>query len=149
MILIIGYGNPLRSDDAIGQRIAEMMEQRLNDVQVQVVYQLTPELVESVRHAEWVFFIDARVGETLGKIIQEAVEPQAGAGAFTHNVSPATLLGAVQEFYGMTPRGILISIVGASFDYGSQLSPKLNHLLRSLADQVESIIQNKKEKHHA
>ena len=47
MILVIGYGNPLRGDDAIGHRIAQMMEQRLPDdeVQIQTVYQLTPELV--------------------------------------------------------------------------------------------------------
>ncbi len=43
MMLIIGYGNPLRSDDAIGQRLAQMMEQRLKPEVVQVItaYQLT------------------------------------------------------------------------------------------------------------
>ncbi|MEP7293735.1 MAG: hydrogenase maturation protease, partial [Chloroflexota bacterium] len=65
MILIIGYGNPLRSDDAIGQRIAEMMEKRLKLEAVQVItaYQLTPELVEPIRDAQLVVFIDARVGQ--------------------------------------------------------------------------------------
>ena len=48
MILILGYGNPLRSDDALGQRVAQALRQRLKggDFQVQTAYQLTPELVD-------------------------------------------------------------------------------------------------------
>ena len=30
MILIIGYGNPLRSDDAVGQHVAKELQQRLH-----------------------------------------------------------------------------------------------------------------------
>lgn len=143
MILIVGYGNPLRGDDAVGQQMALVMEQRLKgeEIQVMTAYQLTPELVEPVRHARLVIFIDARVGETPGMIIQETVEPETGAGAFTHNVSPVILLGAAHELYGATPVGILISIVGATFDYSSELSPQLNRMLPILTDQVEEIIK--------
>ncbi|MEO8391518.1 MAG: hydrogenase maturation protease [Chloroflexota bacterium] len=61
MILIIGYGNPLRSDDAIGQQIAQAMKDRLNrsDVEVLLTYQLTPELIYSISEAQLVVFIDA------------------------------------------------------------------------------------------
>lgn len=143
MITIIGYGNPLRSDDAIGQRLAQIMEQRLKPeaIEVMTAYQLTPELVEPIRHAQLVIFIDARVGKTPGKIVWEDVEPEAGGGAFTHHVSPGTLLGAVDALYGAKPAGILISIVGADFDYGSDLSQQLNRMLPELAEQVEAIIQ--------
>ncbi len=142
MILIIGYGNPLRSDDAIGQHLVRLLERRLRgSVEVFTAYQLTPELVEPVSHARLVIFIDARVGETPGTMIQEIVEPAADAGAFTHNVSPGTLLGAAKTLYGATPKGILISIAGAVFDYGSELSPELNRLLPALADQVEAVLK--------
>jgi hydrogenase maturation protease len=147
VILIIGYGNPLRSDDAIGQRIAQMMERRLKGETIEVItaYQLTPELVEPIRDAQRVIFVDARVGEKPGTVMQESVIPETGAGAFTHNVSPGTLLGAAGELYGMTPAGILISIVGVCFDYGSDLSPELNRVLPDIADRVEAMIKTNEE----
>jgi hydrogenase maturation protease len=143
MILIIGYGNPLRTDDAIGQHIAGMMEERLKYEAAQVItaYQLTPELVEPIRYAHLVIFIDARVGSTPGKITWENVDPQPGAGAFTHNVTPSSLLDATHELYGVKPASILISIMGADFEYGNDLSPELNRMLTNIADQIETIIQ--------
>jgi hydrogenase maturation protease len=144
MILVIGYGNPLRSDDGIGQRIATLMEQRLKHESLRVLtaYQLTPELVAPIREAQLVIFIDARVGSQAGIVLSEVVEPQTTVnGAFTHNVSPGILLGAAFELYGVKPSGVLISIVGADFDYGSELSEQMNRLLPEIADQVESIIK--------
>lgn len=144
MILLIGYGNSLRSDDGIGQRLAAIMERRLQAAGEQVnaicQHQLMPELVEPIRHARQVIFIDARVGETPGLVSAEVVTPAAGMGAFTHNASPSTLLGAAQALFGATPKGILISIVGADFGYGSELSPQLVALLPEIADQVEGAI---------
>ena len=143
MMLIIGYGNPLRSDDAIGQRLAQLMEERLKPEAIQVIsaYQLTPELVEPIRDAEMVIFIDARVGQRPGKVIWENVAPEMSTGAFTHHVSPGTLLGAADELYAFKPEGILISIVGADFEYGSELSSHLNGMLPEIIDQVEAIIK--------
>ena len=143
MILIIGYGNPLRTDDAIGQHIARIMQERLKYEMLKILtaYQLTPELVEPIRHAQLVIFIDARVGSVPGKITWENVDPQSGAGAFTHNVSPSSLLHAAHELYGAKPAGILISIIGADFEYGNDLSPEMNRMLPSIADQIETIIQ--------
>jgi len=144
MILIIGYGNPLRSDDAIGQQIAQTMQDRLerSDVEVQLVYQLTPELVESVSHACLVVFIDARVGGKPGEVIHETLEPRSIAGAFTHNVTPMSLLSAAHDLYGALPDGILISIAGAGFDYGCELSPQLQNLLPLITDEVKTIIES-------
>ena len=55
----------------------------------------------------------------------------------------------------MNPTGLLISIVGADFDVGSELSAQLEAMLATVADQVESIIQknidlaHEEKKHHA
>lgn len=143
MILIIGYGNPLRGDDAVGQYIARLMEQRLRHETTAVItaYQLTPELIEPVSYADMIIFIDARVGATPGMIFCENVVPEVEANAFTHNVSPGTLLGAARELYGTTPDGILISIVGLSFDYSSELSPELSRILPDKANEIEAIIE--------
>jgi len=157
MILIIGYGNPLRGDDAIGQRIAERISRHSTRYEVRVLtaYQLTPELVEPISHAQLVVFIDARVDQVVGEILLETVEPLHGAGAFTHNVSPAALLGAARILYGVTPDGLLISIAGTSFDYSGELSPELSLMLPMMTKQVQDIIDTharatiEKETHHA
>ena len=144
-MLIIGYGNPLRTDDAIGQRMAQIMAQRLDDERLRMItaYQLTPELMEPISQARFVVFIDARVGSIPGEVLWEDVEPETGRPAFTHHVSPGTLLGAAQDLYGASPTGILISIVGADFEYGSDLSAAFNNMLPDLAARVESIIKTK------
>jgi hydrogenase maturation protease len=157
MILAIGYGNPLRSDDAIGQQVAWDLRQHFeeNDLSVRVDYQLTPELAELARHFDVVVFIDARVGETPGAVIQETVQPCAGSCAFTHNLTPATLLGMANEFYGTNSTGLLISIVGEKFDYGLHLSPRLTRLLPAITTQTADIIkqhsriQTHEANHHA
>ncbi len=144
MILVIGYGNPLRRDDGIGQRIATLMEQRLKPEALRVLtaYQLTPELVAPIRDAQLVIFIDARVGDLTGTVISEVVEPQTAVnGAFTHQVSPSILLGAASELYGVKPSGLLVSIIANDFDYGTELSEDMNRLVPEIADQVESIIK--------
>jgi hydrogenase maturation protease len=143
VILIIGYGNSLRGDDGLGQRVAGELEHRLNPetVHVLLAHQLTPELVEPIRQAKLVVFIDARVGETPGTIFQEVIQAQAGAAPFTHNMTPASLLAAAQELYGAAPTGILISIVGAAFDYGGALSSQLNLLLPTIVEQVVEIVE--------
>lgn len=143
MILIIGYGNPLRSDDAIGQQIAEVMKERLPCEAIRVItaYQLTPELVETIRLAKLVIFIDACLGTKPGKVFWEDVEPEGSTGAFTHHVTPKILLAAARELYAAKPAGILISIVGAHFDYSSRLSDELEQMRSEIADQVEGIIK--------
>jgi hydrogenase maturation protease len=144
MILIIGYGNPLRSDDAIGQHVARVMQQRLRHTKLQVhtTYQLVPELASLISSAEIVVFIDALMGGTPGEVLHEVVAPTEGVGSLTHHVTPGSLLAAASELYGKAPRGILISIVGEAFHYGSELSPELQHRLPTIAEQVKAIIES-------
>lgn len=157
MILIIGYGNPLRSDDAIGQQLAHAMQTYLPHLplHVQTCYQLVPELVSPISQARQVVFIDARANGTPGDLFHETVNPDTSAGAFTHHVTPGSLLAAAHELYGKAPRGILISITGASFGYGGELSPELQRKLPALIAQVKTIIESnaqfqlEKEKEHA
>lgn len=145
MILIIGYGNALRSDDAIGRVLARLLGQRLNqedDLRVYQVHQLTPELVERISGASHVIFIDARHGGKPGTVTSEAISPQIHDATFTHHVRPADLLGAALDWYGGSPRGLLISVVGASFEYGERLSTKITEMLPTILDEVDHLIRD-------
>jgi hydrogenase maturation protease len=143
MILIIGYGNPLRRDDAIGHHVIGALEQRhiRGDIRLVSVYQLTPELVYAIREAEMVIFIDARTGGKSGDIVQETIQPETGTGAFTHHFSPATLLGAVHSFYGTCPAAVLVSVTGSDFAYGETLSPCVRLAVPLVLLKVEDIIR--------
>src|SRR5579884_2097858 len=69
--LVIGYGNPLREDDAVGLRAAELV-----DSGAYRCHQLTPELASVVADASMVIFLDAARCEKPGEIRFSAVHPE-------------------------------------------------------------------------
>lgn len=75
--LIIGYGNPLRGDDAVGFLAAERLSRTIADpgVTVLAVHQITPELAEPVSRARRVIFMDASVGAERGQIRERPIRP--------------------------------------------------------------------------
>ena len=134
MALIIGYGSPLRTDDALGGLIA----QALGGISVG---QLTPELAEPISHTDVVVFIDASLDGTAGSIHCEKIEPQSNT-RLTHSSNPTALLSTAKTLYGFAPPAILISVTGASFEYGDVLSPQIQTLLPTIIQQVQAILQN-------
>ena len=93
--LILGYGNSLRGDDAVGPRLATI----LGGVAVQ---QLVPELAERLAAEERVIFVDARADLAPGDV---QLMPVDGESASTHWCSPGSLLRLALEVYGKAPRG--------------------------------------------
>jgi hydrogenase maturation protease len=146
MIMIVGYGNTLRSDDAIGWVLAQQLAQRLEssdvDVRLCLLHQLMPELVEQITEASYVIFLDAREGDAPGMIVCERVVAQPHENLFTHFINPAALLGAAQDWYNTAPHALLISVVGTSFEYGDTLAPEINGLLPRILDDVEELIRS-------
>lgn len=142
MILLIGYGNPLRGDDGVGDVLAQQLEQRLQNRPVQILtpHQLTPELVAVIANADLVIFIDAAEGEIAGRISCQMLMSQPVDGIFTHNATPSALLAAAHDWYGVKPAGLMISIVGESFGYSDRLSPTLTTLLPTIVDETEALI---------
>src|SRR5688572_26950641 len=97
MILIIGYGNPLRQDDGVGIQVVEQLQGLLHnripeEVEVIARHQLTPELVEPISRASYVIFVDAAESGTPGEIMELQVEHSPTPQPFTHNLTPAALL---------------------------------------------------------
>ena len=80
-LLIIGYGNPLRGDDAFGYRAAEELQASFIDHREAVilpVHQLTPELAADIARAARVVFIDAAAEGEPGKLASRSVVPASG-----------------------------------------------------------------------
>lgn len=136
MNLLIGYGNSLRRDDGLGPYLAERLR---HDREVITCTQLMPELAEPISQAERVVFLDAGIDETPGKVTSERVEPLLITGAFTHNVTPGSLVAAASGLYGASPPALLISITGASFDYGCDFSPAIQARLPEIVRLVDEL----------
>jgi hydrogenase maturation protease len=129
-ILVIAYGNPLRCDDGLAWRAAEKLSQlNLSNLEIITCHQLTPELAVPLSQAAAVFFIDAaRVGVP-GDLACAPLKPQLLSGIFTHECSPASLLGLAQELYGRCAPAFTISVCGECFDHGEILSAKVEESL--------------------
>jgi hydrogenase maturation protease len=138
-VLIIGYGNPLRGDDAFGYRAAEELQALFldhRDVVVLPVHQLTPELAADIARAGRVVFIDAAAEGEPGKLVCRPVLPAAASAAgFTHSAAPEGLLGMALALYGNAPPAVLYSVRGESFACGAALTPPVE---RALAEAVRA-----------
>ena len=75
-VLVVGYGNELRGDDAAGPRVAAAVAALgLQNVRVRILHQLTPELSEEISRARAVVFADASVGAVGAEVQVVPLEP--------------------------------------------------------------------------
>jgi hydrogenase maturation protease len=150
MILVIGYGNPLCGDDGVGPyivgRLADDAGELSGDIECLSVHQLTPELAENISRAAAVIFIDAAAGGkmpggvTCYKLARSARPSEVGSGAFTHHVSPETLLENAGFLYGRRPVAYLYTVSGENFNLGAPFSPAMEAALPGLFDRLKSRI---------
>lgn len=152
MVLIIGYGNPLREDDGVGWRVVEEIERRKAEgrgqngfasfVEAEACHQLMPELAEAISRAERVIFVDAAEGGAPGAIgVQMVVAKPAQPGAFTHHVDPAGLLAYAAMVYGRSPSTAhLVTINAHRMGFAETLSPTIEAALPDLLAQIEQLI---------
>ncbi|MGO9893781.1 MAG: hydrogenase maturation protease [Bryobacteraceae bacterium] len=138
-LLIVGYGNRLRSDDGVGFRAAELLRERCVNCAVEIlaVPQLTPELVEPVSRARHVVFIDAAAEGPPGEIRRRTLAAPSSGAVFTHQMTPEALLAGAAALYGASPSAVLYSISGESFAYGEHLTPAVERALTELVATIQ------------
>ncbi len=144
-ILIIGYGNLLRGDDAVGCHAAHELEQHYRDdpgVEVIACQQLTPEMADDVSRCGFVLFLDASSAEKPGTIRQTRISPGNAPGGFTHQLTPSSLLSAAQQLYGDTPEAVCITLEGWSFEVGNRLSGGARLRLPEFVRQAQEVVGN-------
>ncbi len=110
--LVIGYGNPLREDDGVGLRAAELVAERFSHEAVQVLTarQLTPELAAHVGESPLVIFLDAAYGEAPGQVATLELAPAGpDSKSWTHQGSPAQILAWAKAFSNSAPHAFLIT----------------------------------------
>ncbi|EIC20569.1 hydrogenase maturation protease [Thiorhodovibrio frisius] len=142
--LVIGYGSPIRGDDAIGPLVADRLQQlTLPDwVQVEARHILTAELAADMAHMSQVIFLDAAVDLPPGELRCQPLLPDASAlSTMAHFHDPRELLAWCQGLYGRVPKAWLITAGGAEFDYGHfHLSEAATHAVPSMIQTVMDLL---------
>jgi hydrogenase maturation protease len=111
--LIIGYGNPLRGDDGVGQVAAQALADgaAINCTDVIVCHQLTPELAECIAAVDLVVFVDAAVDiRPGGVVVREVQGASTQSPGLVHTADPAALLKLASKLYGRSPQAFLVTV---------------------------------------
>jgi hydrogenase maturation protease len=122
--VVIGYGNDLRGDDAVGQRVALAVARwRQPSVIAIATHQLTPELATWLVRARFAIFVDASREDESPSPQFRPIEPSSVQLMHGHTGDPRVLLALTQLAYGSCPLACWITIPARRFDFGAELSP--------------------------
>ena len=123
-LLVIGYGNTLRSDDGVGPRVAEAIaELQLPGVRALSCGLLTPELAEPVSQAKLVIFVDAAVDLPM-EVALRPIESAESSQILAHTADPRTLLALARDVFGHAPKAWWLTIPAENLEIGETLSTR-------------------------
>ena len=128
-VLILGYGNPGRGDDALGPELIARLEDLAHEAPIfssleltlLTDFQLQVEHVLDLQHQDLVLLVDAHL-TTAQPFCFERVTPAPVPSFSTHWVSPGTLLKVAEDLQGASPPTYLLGIRGYQYELGEALS---------------------------
>jgi hydrogenase maturation protease len=133
-ILIYGYGNPGRQDDAAGVYLADEIqkwaeETHLTCIETDTNYQLNIEDVATISDKDLVVFADASREEIDSFILTELI-PNPSVEFTMHHVSPSFVLHLCKEIYEKAPSSYLLHIKGYEWEFGSEMTQRSKENIR-------------------
>ena len=143
-ILVIGYGSPIRGDDAIGPLVADRLARDGVPAGVTVLSRhiLTAELVADLIERDRVIFLDAAVAGAPGTVRCQRLHPDAHAiSTMAHFLDPRELLAWCETLYGRVPETYLVTVTGASFDYDHyRLTPQAEAAIPRMLELIRALM---------
>ena len=142
-IVIIGVGNPQRSDDAAGWQAVMEAYPTLQDDNIEVLFrqELLPELAAPIARAVLVIFVDASVVVQPGEFREQRLEPEpAPARVFSHHMKPEALLRFARDLYQGEPEAWLITVGVSSLQAGTTLTPRVQAAMGEVVYQIHARI---------
>ena len=138
-VLVIGYGNELRSDDGVGPKVAaEVAEWNVPGIKAIICHQLTPELTNPIASATHVVFVDAALGA--GDMVQcREIEPEENSQVMTHAANPASLLALTKQAFRRCPPASWLTIPVLDADFGEELSPLAREGFNIAPEKIRSL----------
>jgi hydrogenase maturation protease len=122
-ILLFGYGNPGRGDDALGVLLLEAIAaQQLPGVECLTDMQLQVEHITDLLGRERILFMDADIA-CPAPFVLETLTAQQDDSYSSHALTPAAVLHAFRQVYGRdAPPAQVLRIRGYSFELGDDLT---------------------------
>lgn len=142
-VLVFGYGNLARGDDALGPRLVEALEtlplgpearfDTLSEDQLQI------EHVTDLRGRSLVLFIDAHA--QLDQAFRlSRVFPEPLGGFSSHTLSPGALLAVHEAVFGAPPKAFVFAVQGHDFGLGAALSAPVKALWPELLKELQGLL---------
>ena len=142
--LIIGYGSPIRGDDAIGPMAADRLGGDVLPAGVRVISRhiLTADLVPDIVDSARVIFIDAAAAGEPGEIRCQRLEPDASKmSTMAHFLDPRELLAWSNALYGAQPEAYLVTVAGRDFEFSHfDLSETVSRVFPALLEEIRALI---------
>lgn len=135
-MLIIGYGNSLRSDDGAGivmaQKMAPHFDAKGLPTQLITETQLLPEMAADISapSINTVVFVDTSVQSNDAQVQINMIDVDTPTASTGHQLCPAALLLYASLLYGRNPQAWLVSIPGVNFAHGESFSPTVKNAIR-------------------
>ena len=142
-VLVFGYGNPSRGDDALGPLLLDYVESRcdLTGIKILSDFQLQIEHALDLEGRSLVLFVDACVS-CVGAFDFARLTPSGDKSYSTHVMSPAAVLAVYLSIKKQTPPpAFLLSIKAEKFELGAALSVQAKNNLEQAGLFAEQLLQ--------
>ncbi len=141
-ILVFGYGNLSRGDDALGVLMLEHIEANfsLDNIDLLTDFQLQIEHALDLENRELVVFVDASVKSEIAFEFTR-LQPVRDLSHTTHAMSPCAILDTYQTIKKQAPPPCFLLAIGAeSFELGEDLGEKAAKNLVKAHEFVETLL---------
>ena len=140
--LLVGFGNPMRSDDGVGAYVVDSISKLgLPNVDARICHQLGIELIDEVRAYDQIIFVDAGDGRPAFRF--RRLNGEAPSTSTTHSLSPETLYRLARKLFPSVPDFYLCTVGAADFAFGEGFSDDAIHSARGAVDFLKEILGRK------
>ena len=138
--LVIGYGNPLRTDDRFGLSVADRLKSRIDNNSTTSVYscqQLLPEHVHMMKDCDWLIMVDASHQTPQGELRVRRVSGRTmQSGNPSHHMSPDDLIALAKSMECKPRHALLVTAGGFSFEAGETMTLGTSVLAEQVAQEL-------------
>ncbi|MBT9315910.1 hydrogenase maturation protease [Leptothoe spongobia] len=145
--VVVGYGNPHKGDDAIGQKVvAQLQALQTPGLEAYSVNQLTPELSSKLARASVAIFVDACKLNNTDRVQVKSLDAcgtettGSAVPGFGHSCSPCSLLALTQSVYGHFPKAWWVEVPAHDFTMGHPLSDLAERGVEQALQTIASLI---------
>lgn len=143
IVAVVGYGNTLRGDDAIGIEAAKKIQESASGLKAEVFQfqQLCIDAVYLLKDFHRVIFLDCSVEIGSGQVVCKKVSlDDTSPITMSHHLRPEQLLVLIRSLYGTAPDAYVLTVGGREFDFGAGLSPQVAQALPFVIERCLSLI---------